>query len=587
VRARLSAERGFTLIETMVAVGVLAISLFALAYTATIGFADIGFARQRQSATGLADQAIEQARALPFETLKKGLSSNDATIAGDPNITACGANKCYGGEQIPLSGYAVGTTITPLVPHKTTVVVGPTTFTVSLYTTYYQGVTTSNTIRITAIVTWTNAQRKGVPAKVITQTVAFSPSGCESTATHPFAAPCQPFLYATQSNQPGHIDVTGTISGVDLNTASLWTAGTESDMQIEQISAVAGYAQTAGASIKFGNGSQQTVGLAKVTSGSDNDPGQSDPDFQTNSGTAQSSSSVSTSGSGNSLTLTSSAGDTTKSSSTVLASVSPSRPCPNITGVTDQNDSLPCSGSAAQQLGTETTTLTIGPGGSALGDTILASIGAAPAAQKAITDRAVAPETAACLTTSGDGCLHAEGSRAVGTVTLAGLPSVLSGGSLPVGWNGSLIQVTGYSDSVSAESGVGTAAPSVTRTGTISYYNGTGYTSCTVGSTCPGGNLPVAPLVLVTTAHGNPLLINVSATVQQGSAPTSSTSATCSPTPCPNTRTAGSATANSPLTGDITYTINYSGSVVATLNIHVDLGTLLAQVSYKQSPSGA
>src|SRR5919204_30466 len=106
-------ESGFTLVELMVAIGVILVSLISLAYTANLAFSDAAFARQRQSANGIASQAIEEARALPFDAVKKGLSSNDATVGSDTAITTCGTDKCYQGEPIPLSGYAAGERLRP------------------------------------------------------------------------------------------------------------------------------------------------------------------------------------------------------------------------------------------------------------------------------------------------------------------------------------------------------------------------------------------------------------------------------------------------------------------------------------------
>src|SRR6266542_1043590 len=101
-RSRLRGEAGFTLVELMVAVGIMLVALLALAYTATIGFSDIALARQRQGATGLANQTMEQIRALPFDVLKKGLSNAELAGGGDPNIiSGCGGTHCYGGELIP------------------------------------------------------------------------------------------------------------------------------------------------------------------------------------------------------------------------------------------------------------------------------------------------------------------------------------------------------------------------------------------------------------------------------------------------------------------------------------------------------
>src|SRR5207249_7571649 len=181
LRSRVRSEGGFTLIELMVAVGIMLVALLALAYTATIGFSDIALARQRQSASGLANQTMEQMRALPFDVLKKGLSNADLTSGSDPNITGgCGATYCYRGEQNPRGA---NPNVVPLVPHSQTIMVGPTTYTVKSYVTYYKNVTTSNTFRLTVVVTWPNTARRGVSSTVQTQTIAYSGTGCLSTLT--------------------------------------------------------------------------------------------------------------------------------------------------------------------------------------------------------------------------------------------------------------------------------------------------------------------------------------------------------------------------------------------------------------------
>ena len=101
-RCRLGSEAGFTLVEVMVAAGILLTALVAMAYTMTVALSYTAFSRQRQGATGLANQTMEQIRALPFDVLKKGLSNADLTGGGDPNIIGgCGSTYCYGGEQIP------------------------------------------------------------------------------------------------------------------------------------------------------------------------------------------------------------------------------------------------------------------------------------------------------------------------------------------------------------------------------------------------------------------------------------------------------------------------------------------------------
>src|SRR5213076_2340167 len=106
----------------------------------------------------------------------------------------------------------------------------------------------------------------------------------------------------------------------------------------------------------------------------------------------------------------------------------------------------------------------------------------------------------------------------LGTLTLIGLPSGLASGVAPSGWNGYLVQLTGYSDRVSAEAGVGSAAPTSSTTGTLSFWNGTGYTFCAAPFTSCliGGSFPVATLTASGTQQQNPLLITVTADLRPG-----------------------------------------------------------------------
>ena len=87
-RARAQDEHGFGLLETMVAIGVIFGSLLVLGYTATIGFGYESLARQRQSATGVANQVMEQARGLAYSKIQTGMLTSD--LASDPHIvTGC------------------------------------------------------------------------------------------------------------------------------------------------------------------------------------------------------------------------------------------------------------------------------------------------------------------------------------------------------------------------------------------------------------------------------------------------------------------------------------------------------------------
>ncbi len=590
------ADDGFGMIELMVTVGVVLVAMIAVVYTATVAFTDIAEARQRQAATGLANQTMEQIRGLPFDTLSRGLSNADlAATAGtsDPNITTTGCGSgtvyCYGTEQIPRGD---NPTVTPLVPHSQTITVGPATYTVRAYVTYYQNSLTANAYRVTVLVSWTNPARGSLLTTVQVQSLFYSPGGCLSTATHPFAAPCQPFLYTSGSLDQGHIDVTGTISGLTLDNATLWLPGEGSEVQAEQINAVQGASQTSGASLQQTGQNEQYVGRTGLTTAADNDPAGSRPTYLSLTQGAQSAQSLSMSGSGNTITVTDGAGDTGSTTSTVSATTSPSYPCPHINGVLDLNNALPCGGSYAQQAGTSSTTLDLTAGGTDLGVMTLASVGppscATSPCNRAIAYRFLVPTSGFCPGTSADGCTHGEATRTIGQVTLAGLPPGLPA---PASWSGYLVRLNSWADSVSAEAGIGVAAPAVTApqggTGTVTYWNGGGYTTCTVyASGCMSGGslLNVASVTVNGTAGGSPVVLTITTTLSASGKSTTQTPIGCGGT-C--TRTQASASSQSPLSGDIHYVITHAGNTIADFTVHVALGTLLANASYQAAPSGS
>ena len=60
--------------ETMIAMVVIFGSLTALAYTATVGFRYISYGRDRQQATGFANQIMEEIRGQAYSVITRGLS---------------------------------------------------------------------------------------------------------------------------------------------------------------------------------------------------------------------------------------------------------------------------------------------------------------------------------------------------------------------------------------------------------------------------------------------------------------------------------------------------------------------------------
>lgn len=581
-RRRLDREEGFTFLEVMVAVTVILVSTLALAYTAGLAFTDVALARQRQSATGLANEAIEQARALPFDTLANGLASWD--LASDTNLKVCGAFKCFNGERVPTSGYPAGTNIVPLVPHRRTIQVGPTTFTVSVYVTYYKNLINARTYTLTAEASWVLGARQGVASKVQTQTIVFSPEGCLSTATHPFAAPCQPFLYGTASTPEAAIEITGTIKGLPLEKAKLSLPSQSTIMQVEQISAVYGSAMASGTTLTQSDGSSQSLGQSQAASAADNDPSQTDSDYDSVTTGAQTAGTLALDNGTNTLTLSVGAGDTATSTSTTSASINPSHPCADPLG-SDQNDAQPCGTNSARQQGNLNASAELDKGSSDIGTVVLADVGAASGPVVGYTNRALLPEGTVCAGAVGDGCIHVQTVRSLGSVNLASLPSNLGIGVLPPGWAGYMVSVQSFTDSVSVEAGWGSSAPTAGVSGTVTYWNGLGYSTLTLTPGLTQQQLAIPSIHVEDLLGGSEVTVDISATLTVGGTSTTETFETCDPA-CPTTRTSASATSDAPLLGTITYTVTRGTNVVADLTIQVNLGPIVAQATYQAAPTG-
>ncbi len=390
----------------------------------------------------------------------------------------------------------MGTSIVPLVPHSRAVTVGQTSYTVNIYVTNYQSDPNNRTYTLTSIVTWANPARHGVAARVQTQTIVYSPAGCLSTATHPFAAPCQPFLYGTGAASEAAIALTGDINGLELDQATLRVTNESSTMQIEQISAVQGTAKTSAITIKDLSGTEVSKGRNQSASGADNDPSQPDSDYQSIATTPQAAQTLSLSSSNSQLTLFLSAADLATSTSTTSASISPAHLCADPAG-TNQTDGEPCGNSFARQMNTTSMVLELVRGGSEFGAGHARRREAGPAELGGLHQPGRrSPEGTTCPTTSGGGCVHSEVKRYMGEVDLGGLPANLAAASLPAGWGGYLVYMTGLTDAVMAEGGVGTTGPTLSRSGTVWYWNGAGYSSIALGT---GGTvaIPAVPLTVI------------------------------------------------------------------------------------------
>ena len=198
------------MIELLVAMGVMFSALLVLAYTMLTGLSAVGFSRQRTEATALANQALEEIRALPANQLY--MSSSD--ISADSQLVSCGTNTtCFNGRTVPVATNSSANA--PLFPHitHTTGAPGNTPYTIESYLTYDPSDTTNHTLIATVQVSWTGSQIGGVANHVQVETKIYNNQFNEAPPTvHTFMAQA--------TGIPGTITVTGTLLGnqlVDLN----------------------------------------------------------------------------------------------------------------------------------------------------------------------------------------------------------------------------------------------------------------------------------------------------------------------------------------------------------------------------------
>jgi hypothetical protein len=224
------------------------------------------------------------------------------------------------------------------------------------------------------------------------------------------------------------------------------------------------------------------------------------------------------------------------------------------------NDNLEWGSSAATQAGTAGTSLALAdpPG---LADSTIQLLSVAPPASsdQALADREATPGQ------SGSGSV----SRSLGTVGILTLPATIPG---PAGWTGSLVSVSGFSATATAVAGPGATAGSTgaTGTGTVSYWNGSGYTAVPLGAV--GTSVAVAPV----TVPAGSCTLSLTGSFQTGGS-TSSTSALAG---------GGVATATAdvaaPVVGTFTLQMTCSGGtpLLAALTLAVDLGDTSAEASF-------
>jgi hypothetical protein len=573
-------EQGFGLLELVVASTVMMTAITSLAYVATDAFGTIGMTRERSTANGLLDEALEQLRALPYSTIALGMET--ANLAGDPRVIGAGT---------ALSPYRLATTnerivhvsnnvnVAPLVPNSSTRTVNGIVFTVRVYLSYFQDNPASGAYTGTAYVDWfSGLQGSSKTAFVRASTIIFSPppspSACLSTTTHAFSGPCMPFFTGVASVKGGRtLIATGATTGAVIDTPGVATSS-----QIEQISRVQGWATTE--ALGMPSGTPNVWGPLSGNSQADNDPaspGSSSYEIVTGSSAPPSSTPTTPFGSAV-LNVTVGGATSFESVSTTAAGANnPAAPggvntCRDLGG-TAIADSLPCSRTTGAS-GTMTSSVDLTSLGGGLGSMDVVEQGATTVGVH--TNRDTAPGGGRCAGTSNTGCISSSATRTISSLKIGGVPSALK----PAGF-GSLIELTGYTDTATAAAGIGALdAQASSSAVNFRFWNGAGYSlvpwASAVGTT-------VSSSLSVTTGV---VTINITSNVRVGNVTAlSSPAATCMGSLALACRTHAEATLASPLRGTVSYDVRVLGVSVLAFTVSVDMGDLSASAAYEDPPT--
>jgi type II secretory pathway pseudopilin PulG len=182
MRRRLAGEDGFTLVEGIIAVSVLAVGMLAVAQALTFSLHSSGLARQRLGARAAIEQQMELARALTYDTLvlsdvdpipyESDPDNPDHWVDFDDQTFDADGSGPLGYEEIVREAGA-----NPAIQHyQAPVVSGETTFAVYMYVTWVDndddGLSvadvdgdTHDAKRVTVVITWTDPVTGGIASQ--------------------------------------------------------------------------------------------------------------------------------------------------------------------------------------------------------------------------------------------------------------------------------------------------------------------------------------------------------------------------------------------------------------------------------------
>lgn len=238
-------ERGFSLPETMVALGLIFTVLLGLFGALDGGIRGLLTGRQRTGGSALAKEVIEEARGARYDDVGHDLNG-DPTLATDPAIGGSAPDWTYTPTGIGVAEPLVGVG-SPLYPvHEWTETQDGVDYTVRVYVTRVEPTGSDPMKRLTVTVTW------GVPQydpDAVPNTVELS------TLVAEIEAPSATHTSGVVDVDSGVVTVSGTLAGVDLSQADLFFPYAHAEVEGRLVDQVLGFAGATQASLALASGS--------------------------------------------------------------------------------------------------------------------------------------------------------------------------------------------------------------------------------------------------------------------------------------------------------------------------------------------
>ncbi len=601
--ARARGEAGFALLEVVIAFSVLLLALTGIGLEMGTQDSSVTASHNEQTGDAVLNRLLDEARALPYTVVAKGLSSSDTTAASTSTyISKVGpGTSIWVLQDAALSGgngtgevinhYSPPTGLTPPPPfyeHKScfssrgssTTCAAAHFFTALTFPTKYRSKVATNetktwlnkVIRVTVLVSWT-APGGGNPTTLSGQTLIFGKTtSCTSlgSLTAPSQASCEPDFTGGAFAGGGIIAIkpaavgVQAIKGVYFTRFDLVLPGTSSNEALTETSTVLGTANSSGGTVDPTSSlDQESLVITKATN--DLATGTSDDQSLTLTQTAAALTSTSAT---SAYSVTASPSSTDGGTSTSTTSASTVHACTNFTGAL-VTSGLPCGFGRVAQGATAALAAKLGPAGVATLATVAAT---STHPDRVLTQRYARDASLTCPTAAKAGCISAASRGGLGTVELAGIPAAVV--ATPPGWAGYLDKLSGFRARATTWARSAKTpwltGQITTVTGTVSYYTGSGYATLAVGGS--GQAVPFSTVHVTTGA----VAVTISSHLSVGGASCSET--TTSARPSTVHRVACSVT---PLSGTVTYVVTDGTTTIADFTLTVGLGTVSASASYQ------